>query len=75
MTILIRSIKNVPIRAFLAFPNNVEIANERDIAVFIQTIRRINIGPGLIAMISRRKAAANRRNIDMESIADRRKSA
>jgi hypothetical protein len=74
ITILISRTKNVPTRAFLAFPNNVDIANDRDIAVLIHTIKRIIIGPGLIETISRRNAAAARRNIAMERNAEIKKS-
>ena len=74
ITILMSKTKNVPTRAFLALPNNVDIANDSDIAVLIQTISRIIIGPGLIETISRRNAAATRRNIAIERSAERRKS-
>jgi hypothetical protein len=74
ITILINSTRNVPTRAFLAFPKIVLIANESEIAVLIQTTRRIIIGAGLMLTISRRKAAATRRNITMETNAESRKS-
>jgi hypothetical protein len=46
ITILISKTRNVPTSAFLAFPNMVDIANDRDIAVLIQTINNIIIGAG-----------------------------
>jgi hypothetical protein len=74
ITILMSRTKNVPTRAFRAFPKRVEIAKERDIAVLIQTIKRMIMGPGLMDTISRRKAAATRRKIDIAIVAERRKS-
>ena len=74
ITILMRSTKNVPTRAFRAFPNKVDIANDKEIAVLTQTKRRIIIGPGLIETISRRKAAAIKRNIVIDKFAEREKS-
>jgi len=74
MTILMSNRRKVPIRAFLAFPKRVEIAKERDIAVFTQTKSRIIIGPGLIETISKRKAAATRRNMIIDTVAEMKKS-
>ena len=74
ITILMRRTKNVPTSAFRAFPNRADMAKERDIAVLIQTMRRMIIGPGLMDTISRRNAAATRRKIDIDIVAERRKS-
>ena len=74
ITILINKTKNDPTRAFRAFPNKVEIAKERDMAVFIHIMERMTMGPGFIETISRRKAAAIIRNIVIDIIADNRKS-
>lgn len=74
MTILMSKTKKAPTRAFRASLNIVDIANDRDIAALIQTINRMIIGPGLIETISRRNPAATKRNIAMDTIAERRKS-
>lgn len=74
ITILINNTRNVPTRAFLAFPKIVLIANEIEIAVLIHTMSKIMIGAGLMLTISRRKAAATRRNIAIDARAESRKS-
>ena len=74
ITILIRRTRNVPTRALRALPKRTDMAKERDMAVLIQTRRTMIMGPGLMDTISRRKAAATRRNIDIEIVAERRKS-
>ena len=74
MTILIRSTRNVPTRAFLAFPKIVLIANDREIAVLIHTINRIIIGAGLMLTISKRNAAATSRKIAIDTRAESKKS-
>ena len=74
MTILIKRTRNVPTRAFRACPKRVDIAKERDIAVLVQTKRTMIMGPGLMDTISRRKAAATRRKIAIDAVADRKKS-
>ena len=74
ITMLIKRIKNVPTKEFLALPKRLEIANDKEIAVLIQTISKMIIGPGLIETISRRNAAATKRKIIIEINADSRKS-
>ena len=74
ITILINKTRNVPTSAFLAFPKRVLIAKESEIAVLIHTMSKIIIGAGLMLTISRRNAAATRRNIIIETKAERRKS-
>ena len=49
-------------------------AKESEIAVLIHTMSKIIIGAGLMLTISRRNAAATRRNIIIETKAERRKS-
>jgi len=72
MTILIRRTKNDPTSAFRAFPDNVEIAKDKEIAVLIHTKRRMIISPGLIETISRRKMAVMMSKIMIERLAERR---
>ena len=74
ITILISNTKNVPSSAFRALPNNVEIANDSEMAVLTQTIKRIIMGPGLIETISSRNAVATNKKIDMDEIAETKKS-
>ena len=74
ITILISRTRNVPTSAFRALPKRVDIAKERDIAVLIQTIRTMIMGPGLMDTISRRKAAATRRKMAIDITAESKKS-
>lgn len=74
ITILINNTRNVPINAFLAFPKMVDIANDSAMAVFIHTRSKMQIGPGFIETISRRNAAATRRKMNMDRVAEIRKS-
>jgi predicted metal-dependent TIM-barrel fold hydrolase len=74
MTILIKSTKNAPTRAFRAFPKSVEMAKESEMAVLIHTKRTRMIGPGDIDTISSRNIAATMRKIVIDTVAERRKS-
>lgn len=74
MKILMSKTMNVPISAFLASLNNVDIANERAMAVLIQTNSTMMIGPGLRETISSRKATAMSRKIIVATPAERAKS-
>jgi len=74
ITILINNTRKLPIKAFLAFPKRVEIANDSAMAVFIHMRSKMQIGPGFIETISRRKPAATRRKMIMDKVAEIKKS-